>query len=48
MGTRLPVAYALGWLFVRKGSLWAPIGLHATFNSLLLIFAHLALTSATA
>lgn len=44
-GTRLPVAYALGLLFVRRGSLWAPIGLHATFNGLLLVFAHLATTA---
>lgn len=47
MGTRLPVAYALGWLFVRRESLWAPIGLHAAFNGLLLVLAHLALTSAS-
>lgn len=47
MGTRLPVAYALGRLFVAKGSLWAPIGLHATFNAVLLVVAHVALTSGT-
>jgi membrane protease YdiL (CAAX protease family) len=47
MGTRLPVAYALGLLFVRRGSIWAPIGLHAAFNGLLLVLAHLALTSAS-
>jgi hypothetical protein len=23
---------ALGWLYVRTGSLWGPIGLHAAFN----------------
>lgn len=45
MGTRLPVAWALGVLFVRTGSLWAPIGLHAVFNGLLLTLAHLSLTS---
>ena len=39
---RLPVAFALGWLFVRRRSLWAPIGLHATFNAVLLILADLA------
>ena len=38
---RLPVAFALGWLFVRTGSLWAAIGLHATFNGLLIVFAEL-------
>jgi membrane protease YdiL (CAAX protease family) len=31
---RLPVGIALGWLFLRRGSLWAPIGLHAVFNGL--------------
>jgi membrane protease YdiL (CAAX protease family) len=35
------VAFALGWLFVRTGSLWAPIGLHAAFNGLLILFAEL-------
>lgn len=47
MGIRVPVAIVLGWLFVRRGSIWAPIGLHATFNAVLLILAHLAVTSAT-
>jgi len=31
---RLPVALALGWVFVRRGSLPAAIGLHAAFNGL--------------
>ena len=35
-GTRLPVAWVLGWSVVRRGSIWAPIGLHATFNAVLL------------
>jgi membrane protease YdiL (CAAX protease family) len=35
--TRLPVAFALGWLFVRRGSIWAPLGLHMSFNAILLI-----------
>ncbi|HEX5012533.1 MAG TPA: type II CAAX endopeptidase family protein [Candidatus Limnocylindrales bacterium] len=39
--TRLPVAYVLGLLYVRRRSIWAPIGLHATFNGLLLILAHI-------
>jgi len=43
--TRLPVALVLGWLFVRRRSIWAPIALHATFNALLLILAHLAITA---
>jgi membrane protease YdiL (CAAX protease family) len=39
---RLPVALVLGWLFVRRGSLWAPIGLHAAFNGILIIAAEAA------
>ena len=39
---RIPVAFALGWLFVRRGSIWAPLGLHATFNGVLLVLAELA------
>jgi membrane protease YdiL (CAAX protease family) len=31
---RLPVALALGWVFVRRRSLYAAIGLHAVFNGL--------------
>jgi membrane protease YdiL (CAAX protease family) len=33
---RLPVAFALGWLYVRTGTLWAPIGLHMAFNAVLI------------
>jgi membrane protease YdiL (CAAX protease family) len=40
---RLPVALALGWLFVERRSIWAPIGLHATFNGILLVLAEVAL-----
>lgn len=36
---RIPVAIALGWLFVRTGSLWGPIGLHAAYNAILIIVA---------
>ncbi len=36
---RIPVALALGWLFVRTGSLWAPIGLHAAYNAVLIVLA---------
>jgi len=39
---RIPVAIALGWLFVRTGSLWAPIGLHATYNAILITIAEVA------
>jgi membrane protease YdiL (CAAX protease family) len=31
---RLPISFALGWIFLRRGSLWAPIGMHAVFNGL--------------
>lgn len=47
-GTRIPVAWVLGWLFVRRGSLWAPIGLHATFNGVLLVLAHVAIRAGAA
>jgi membrane protease YdiL (CAAX protease family) len=47
-GTRLPVAWVLGWVFVRRGSIWASIGLHATFNAMLLVLAHLAIQSPAA
>jgi membrane protease YdiL (CAAX protease family) len=40
--TRIPVALALGWLFVRSRSIWAPIGLHMTFNAILLVLAEVA------
>ncbi len=43
--TRVPVALALGWLFVRRGSIWAPIGLHAAFNAILLALAEMAARS---
>jgi uncharacterized protein len=39
---RIPVAFALGWLFVRTGSIWAPVGLHAGFNGALIVLAELA------
>lgn len=42
---RLPVAIALGWVFVRRRSIWAPIGLHAAFNAVLLILAEVAATT---
>ncbi|MGP1675033.1 MAG: lysostaphin resistance A-like protein, partial [Candidatus Limnocylindrales bacterium] len=41
--TRVPVALALGWLFVRRRTIWAPIGLHAAFNAILLLIAEWAL-----
>ncbi len=36
---RLPVSFALGWLFARTGSIAAPLGLHAGFNGLTLVVA---------
>ena len=33
---RLPVAFALGWLYVRTRTIWAPIGLHVAFNGILI------------
>ena len=36
---RVPIGLALGWLFVRRGTIWAPLGLHAAFNGILLVFA---------
>ena len=39
---RLPIALVLGWLFVRRGSIYASIGLHATFNGFLLVLAEVA------
>ena len=41
-GTRVPIALALGWLFIRRGSIWAPFGLHAAFNAVLLLIAEVA------
>lgn len=39
---RIPVAFALGWLFLRTGSIWGPIGLHAGFNGILIVLAEAA------
>jgi membrane protease YdiL (CAAX protease family) len=44
--TRIPVGLALGWLFLRSGSIWTPIGLHAAFNATLLIVAEVAIRGA--
>ena len=41
---RLPVAFGLGWVFARTGSIAASIGLHAGFNGLMLLLAALFLT----
>jgi membrane protease YdiL (CAAX protease family) len=39
---RIPVALALGWLFSRTRTIWAPLGLHAAFNGILLVLAEIA------
>jgi membrane protease YdiL (CAAX protease family) len=36
---RLPIALMLGWVFMRRGSLWASVGLHSTFNLVLVVIA---------
>jgi membrane protease YdiL (CAAX protease family) len=41
-GSRIPVALALGWIFLRRGTVWASFGLHAAFNGILLIIAEVA------
>lgn len=42
---RLPIAAFLGWAFLRRGSIWAPLGLHAAFNAVLIAAAELVVTS---
>ena len=44
-GTRVPIALVLGWLFVRRRTIWAPFGLHAAFNAWLLVIAEIAARS---
>ena len=41
-GSRIPIAIALGLLFVRRRTMWASFGLHATFNLILLVIAEIA------
>lgn len=38
----LPVAIALGWIFLRRGSVWASFGLHATYNAIILVVVEVA------
>lgn len=45
---RIPVALALGWLFLRRGSIWPAVGLHGAFNAILLVLGELALRSGAA
>jgi membrane protease YdiL (CAAX protease family) len=42
---RLPVALALGWLYVRTGTLWASIGLHMAFNAILIVLGESSVTT---
>jgi membrane protease YdiL (CAAX protease family) len=42
---RLPVALTLGWVYARRGSIWAPIGLHAAFNGVLITLGEVASAS---
>jgi membrane protease YdiL (CAAX protease family) len=39
--TRLPVALALGWVYLRSGTIWSSIGLHAMFNGVILVLSEL-------
>jgi membrane protease YdiL (CAAX protease family) len=41
----VPIALALGWIFVRRQTIWASFGLHAAFNAWLLVIAELAARS---
>jgi len=43
--SRIPVALVLGWLFLQRRSVWAPLGLHATFNAILLTVGEIAARS---
>ncbi len=42
---RLPVSIALGWVYIRRHSLWASIGLHGAFNGILIVLADIAVRS---
>jgi uncharacterized protein len=39
---RVPIGIALCWIFVRRGTIWAPLGLHAAFNAILLVISETA------
>jgi membrane protease YdiL (CAAX protease family) len=40
---RIPIALALGWVYLRTGSLWSAIGLHAAYNAILVVLAEVAI-----
>lgn len=39
---RLPVAFALGWIYLRRRTIWASIGMHAAFNAILIVLGEIA------
>ncbi len=43
---RLPVSFTLGWVYLRRRSLYASIALHGTFNGLLVLLGEIAARSA--
>jgi hypothetical protein len=43
----LPVGIALGWLFLKRGSLYAAIGLHGAFNAIQLVLLYLVVSPAS-
>ncbi len=40
---RLPVAFALGWIYLRRRTIWASIGMHAAFNAILIVLGEIAI-----
>ena len=40
--TRLPIAFALGIVFIRRRTIWSSFGLHATYNLIVLVIAEVA------
>ena len=43
----LPVGIALGWLFLKRGSLYAAIGLHGAFNAIQVVLLYLVVSPAS-
>jgi hypothetical protein len=44
---RLPVGLVLGWLFLRRGTLVAPVALHATYNAIPILLVALGVGTTT-
>ncbi len=40
----LPAGLALGWVFLARRSIWASIGLHATFNAIQVVLLYVVVT----